>query len=107
MSAVRFITDACSHSAADSGCQVASDYLGEPSTCLNCPFDECVLIKSWVGPKRIRQLKRNETIRRLKQEGVTAYELSERFGLAKRTIQRITLEKRAGDKLIRNNDAPL
>lgn len=27
----------------DSGCQQATEYLGYPSFCLDCPFDECVL----------------------------------------------------------------
>jgi len=37
-------TDRYNYTAPDSGCIPASVYLGKQSSCLNCPFPECISI---------------------------------------------------------------
>lgn len=37
-------TDRRTYCGPDSGCNYATEYLGEKSSCLKCPFAECVFI---------------------------------------------------------------
>lgn len=39
----RYASDNVGYSESDSGCWVASQYLGRPSQCLNCPFPHCII----------------------------------------------------------------
>jgi len=68
----------------DEGCELA------PS-CLECPFDRCVLEEGGVASARKRE--RNQEIKELANQGVTVPELAERYGVSLRTIQRILSSK--------------
>lgn len=79
-------TDKKSYSCADSGCAVASEYLGEQSKCQECPFPQCVL----EGKNKQSPLteKRYAEIVKLYQEGKEMTEKMEMLGISKRTIHR-------------------
>jgi len=80
--------DAESYGKADSGCPEATAYLGCQSSCLDCPFEECIFeIKG--GAVSLRKRKRDAEIMEIARQGVSTKELSERFGLSKRTIIRV------------------
>ncbi len=88
----RKLRDSITYSGKDSGCKVATEYLGEkPSKCLKCPFRKCVLDKSnrGVGIATIRKRQRNEEMRGLFKEGKKVKELATMFGISTRTVKRV------------------
>ena len=80
-------TDARSYSGDDSGCEMATNELGYPSLCYECPFPQCAFDEPGFGVKRMGKLKRNERIRKSQ---LKTSELAKEFGLSIRTIQRVT-----------------
>lgn len=74
-----FKTDALNYGSSDSGCPLASAFQGSPSSCLKCPFDECV----YDGGKRV------EEIKRLHDNGIKPREISHFYDVTERQIQRI------------------
>jgi len=73
----------------DMGCQVATEYLGYQSHCLQCPFDECVLMEPMVGAGRRGKRARSKAIIHAWKEGRKPRELAEEYHLSRRTINRI------------------
>jgi len=68
------------------GCPLADAEIGGKSSCLQCPFADCILGQE----QRIMKAKRNEYICNLfKEKGKTVAELRELFGLSRTAIQRI------------------
>ena len=65
----------------DVGCELA------PS-CLNCPFPRCVYDEAGGVSKKRKRL-RNEDVLTLHREGMTPQELTQLYGVSKRTIYRI------------------
>jgi len=86
----RKLRDAITYSGADSGCKVATEYLGRQSSCLDCPFKrKCVYDTGRIGIANIRKRRRDgEIIRRWKQ-GERIKDLAVEFGVTIRTIQRV------------------
>ena len=82
--------DMITYSGADSGCKQATDYLGYQSSCLECPFPECVLGKHTIKPAKEA---RNNEIKERYYKGETIDGLAKSFGICKRTIERV-LNKR-------------
>ncbi len=67
------------------GCKLADDYLGTPSSCSQCPFDDC--FKD--SPCSVLKVKRNRNIIKLWKQGKDVNELAAKFGVTRRTIERI------------------
>jgi hypothetical protein len=65
----------------DEGCDLAD-------SCLNCPYEECIYDEP--GGKRLwkKKARSTEVIRLHTEEGKTIKELSDMYGVSKRTIQR-------------------
>jgi hypothetical protein len=77
-------TDKPNYVKPDSGCRQATKFLGRPSRCGECPFEECVFI-SRKGSRK-RRSRRNEQILGLFWGGAEVPELAERFRLSKSSI---------------------
>lgn len=93
-------TDAAGHTRADSGCPIATEYLGRPSLCLNCPFPrKCVLEVAGIGVEAIKKQKRNQEIRRMAQDGVKVATIARKFGISWCAVSLIIKTKCVGDKL--------
>ena len=56
-------------------------------SCLECPFDRCILEEGGVASARKQEW--NEEIKELASKGVSISELAERYSLNIRTIQRV------------------
>lgn len=65
----------------DNGCKYAT-------RCLECPFDTC-LYEQPGGKAHFLKSRRNNEIIRLAREGKTTNEISQKFGMSRRSIQRI------------------
>ena len=65
----------------DEGCDLAD-------SCLNCPYEECVYDKPGGKRLRIKKERSAEMIRLHTEERKTIKELSEIYGVSKRTVQR-------------------
>jgi AraC-like DNA-binding protein len=72
----------------DEGCEVADAFLGHKSSCLNCPFPHCIYDEPG-GEQRWRKRLRNAQVLKLAGEGMPVKELAVRFGVSRRTVQRI------------------
>ena len=64
----------------DAGCELAA-------SCLNCPFNKC-LYEEPGGKQHYLKKRRNREIVRLFAEGNNVRQLSAKFGVSQRTIQR-------------------
>lgn len=84
----RRLAETLSYSGSDSGCQRATDYLGYPSHCINCPFPKCVLDELGVGVARAKKRNRNEEIIQRFGPSESVRDLAVAFGVSLRTIQR-------------------
>ena len=72
----------------DDGCELASAQLGYKSSCLDCPFPQCIYDEPR-GRQRCAKRLRDQEIARLfttKKRGIK--ELALMFGLSQRTVQR-------------------
>lgn len=90
--ATKFITNNENYSRADSGCEVASHFLGHQSLCQECPFEECILIKSKTnkpGGGRPRNIKRDAEIAKRFNGGELVKNLMVIFSLSERRIRDI------------------
>ena len=67
---------------ADSGCKVASAYLGRQSLCFDCPFPECVKVN-----RAARWQARNDEIIRQYEAGETCRELASIYGLSLNRVE--------------------
>jgi AraC-like DNA-binding protein len=65
----------------DEGCELAS-------SCLNCPFDECIYEKSGGKQRWLKSVRDKEMARLFIDEGKKAKELAQMFGISQRTVQR-------------------
>jgi len=72
----------------DSGCEVASQHLGHKSSCLDCPFPQCVFDQPRGKQRWIKRLRDKEIARYFTGEGQGIKELSLKFGISRRTVQR-------------------
>lgn len=71
--------------ASDKGCRHATEYLGEQSYCLDCPFPECVFDK----PNRLRywkESKKREDILMQLRQGSSVKELASLYGVSIVTV---------------------
>ena len=76
----------------DDGCQYASEYLDRDSSCLDCPFTECVFDK----PEELgywKERRRREEIMRYYKQGVTQKELASLFGVSLGTVYNVLRNK--------------
>ena len=72
----------------DNGCQYATEYLGKASSCLDCPFSECVFDK----PEELgywRERKRREEILKYYRQGISQKELASLFGVSLGTVYNV------------------
>ena len=88
-----YVTDGINYANPDSGCEKASEYLGYQSSCLECPFDTCVLDESAREALVARRAKRNAEISRLCRQGKSRVSIAQRFNLKKNTIDWILCHK--------------
>ena len=65
----------------DGGCEFAS-------SCLNCPFPQCIYDQPWGRQRWLKKLRAGEIIRLFAVEGKGVKELATMFGVSQRTIQR-------------------
>jgi len=65
----------------DDGCEFAS-------SCLNCPFPQCIYDQPWGRQRWLKKLRAGEIIRLFTVEGKGVKELATMFGVSQRTIQR-------------------
>jgi len=72
----------------DTGCQYATEYLGRQSSCLDCPFSECVFDKpDELGYWKNRH--RHEEIIKQYERGKTPEELASLFGVSSITVYNV------------------
>ena len=88
-----YITDDPGHRGIQSGCPQASDYMGEPSSCLACPFSRCVFDKNKDGYSLKRE-QRDKEVLKLFLSGSEITSLAMRFHLKKKYIVRIVNNER-------------
>lgn len=81
----------------DAGCKYADEFLGNKSSCLTCPFNECVFISPGGNKHRILKTKRDQEILSLISQGITEEEIAERFDIHIRTVQR-AIRRNNGEK---------
>ena len=72
----------------DSGCKLATEFLGHQSNCRECPFDRCFHDDRGLK-NRLHHQERNARIKAKRIEGLTYKQLSEEFNLSERNIQRV------------------
>jgi len=72
----------------DNGCEVASEFLGIQSHCVECPFPEC----SEGNKGKLRKTWRDNDIKRHLRLGYSRKRIAQQFGLSTRTIQRVYKE---------------
>lgn len=84
----RKIKDLISYAGADSGCEVATKYLGYQSHCLECPFPECVEDNPKQRPLSSTKRHRDEEIESRWKRGEDIKDLAVEFAVSTRTIQR-------------------
>jgi len=84
------LQDTQGYAGIDSGCPTATEYLGEQSSCLNCPFEDkgCVLDHITIGG-RPKNIARDERIRRLYKGGQSIDDIAESLDVKRRTIRRV------------------
>ena len=83
----------------DSGCQVATEYRGRQSHCLQldgydqvidkCPFNKCALDMSRAEINQVKYYSRNVDIRQQFGQGMTQEAVASAFGVSKRTVARL------------------
>ena len=73
----------------DEGCELAA-------SCLNCPFARCVYDEPGGKQRWLKKLRDREMVRLFTDEGKGVKELSQIFGVSKRTVQR-TLKTALGN----------
>jgi hypothetical protein len=73
----------------DDGCEFAS-------SCLSCPFPECIYAQPGGRQRWLKRLRDKEVLRLFAAQGKGAKELAEMFGVSQRTIQRILKRARDG-----------
>ena len=72
----------------DTGCKIATKFLGHQSRCLSCPYAEC-LEDTNQTPVRIDSKQKDEAIIERRKQGVKYSDLAIEFGITDRTIHRI------------------
>ena len=72
----------------DDGCEMAATYLGDKSSCLNCPFSRCVYDEPGGKQRMIKRLRAREMARLFNAEGKGIKELAIIFSVSRRTVQR-------------------
>ena len=73
----------------DTGCKYADEFLGRKSSCLECPFKDCLLDEPAKVRFGILKAKRNQEILSLFYQDVTLVNIAKRFGIHARTVQRV------------------
>ena len=66
----------------DKGCEFAS-------SCLNCPFPQCIYEQPRGRQRWLKRLQGGEMIRLFTREGKQVKELAAMFGVSQRTVQRV------------------
>ena len=72
----------------DDGCELATDYLGHKSSCLNCPFAKCIYDEPRGRQRHIKTLRDRKIVRLFNSKGKGIKELALMFGVSQRTVQR-------------------
>jgi len=72
----------------DDGCELATAYLGDRSSCLKCPFNRCVYDEPGGKQRWLKGLRAREMARLFTTEGKGIRELAQIFGVSQRTVQR-------------------
>lgn len=72
----------------NNGCDVATNYLGKKSSCLDCPFSECIYDQPGGKQQLSKRLRAQEMARLFTTEGKGIKELSALFDVSQRTVQR-------------------
>ncbi len=72
----------------DEGCELATAHLGYQSSCLECPFPQCIYDERGGRQRRAKRLRDQEIARLFHTEGKGLKELAGTFGVSQRTIQR-------------------
>ncbi|HUV56991.1 MAG TPA: helix-turn-helix domain-containing protein [Dehalococcoidales bacterium] len=76
------------HRYRDEGCEAATAYLGNPSSCLNCPFPNCIYDQYGGKQRWLKRLRDKEMVILFTTEGKGIKELALIFGVSQRTVQR-------------------
>ena len=83
----KYETDAISHRKPDSGCAMATEYLGHQSHCLvNCPFPLCS--ENPGGKPALMKLLRRQEINRLFEEGKSVEKIMSLLNVSIYTVNR-------------------
>lgn len=77
------LSDSSFYSGIDSGCTEASDYLGYPSRCRNCPFKRCTLEE-----RKNKNKHRNAEMRKSYRKGLAVTAIAMIHKVTPRTVQR-------------------
>ena len=72
----------------DDGCELATTHLGYKSSCLNCPFPQCIYDQPRGRQRYAKRLRDQEIARLSHTKRKRIKELALVFGLSQRTIQR-------------------
>lgn len=66
----------------DEGCEFAH-------SCLNCPFQKCILEEPGGKRRWLKQQRNKEIVRLSSEEGKAIRKLADMFGVSRRTVQRV------------------
>ena len=72
----------------DEGCELATAHLGHQSSCLKCPFPQCIYDERGGRQRCAKRLRDQEIARLFRTEGKRGKELAGMFSVSQRTIQR-------------------
>ncbi len=72
----------------DEECELATAHLGRQSSCLKCPFPQCIYDERGGRQRCAKRLRDEEIARLFHAEGKGPKELAGMFGVSRRTIQR-------------------
>jgi len=72
----------------DDGCELATNYLGHKSSCLDCPFTRCIHDEPRGKQHHIKRSRDSEIVNLFKSEGKGVKELALMFDVSQRTVQR-------------------
>lgn len=84
----KYKTDGESYAEVDSGCSVASNHISRMSSCLQCPFKECIYDNGVQGHPFMKG-QRNEDIKKRYKNGEDTEKLATEFNLNRRYVERL------------------
>ncbi len=80
----------------DSGCELATTHLGYKSSCLDCPFTQCIYDEPGGRQHHAKRLRDQEIARMFATEKKGIKELALMFGISQRTVQRALKRNKNG-----------